>query len=98
MAITDAPPCALQSPIPMQGTAQHNEILGAAGIGTLPKASLRASCPSAKREVVQKWWGGGGHIFSPCIPSPETGCPAAGGRCKRHEEQGGLRYRAGVLR
>lgn len=81
MAITDAPPCALQSPIPMQGTAQHNEILGAAGIGTLPKASLRASCPSAKREVVQKWWGGDDDddtFLAPASPAQRRGAQQQG--------------------
>lgn len=78
MAITDAPPCALQSPIPMQGTAQHNEILGAAGIGTLPKASLRASCPSAKREVVQKWWWGGDTFLAPASPAQRRGAQQQG--------------------
>lgn len=81
MAITDAPPCALQSPIPMQGTAQHNEILGAAGIGTPPKASPRASCPSAKREVVQKWWGGDDDddtFLAPASPAQRRGAQQQG--------------------
>lgn len=102
MAITDTP-CALPSPIPMQGTAQHNEILGAHPFISrgrwdrdTPKSIPRASCLSTKLEVVQKWFGG--DIFSSCITSLEIGFPAAWGRHKGHEEQWELCYRAGVLR